>query len=246
MAGLSRSIDLIASQATRLSRLAIPGVLGLAIGGCSTAVVLKDAALAACGSSTVYLNGWYAGVADPAAVENDPIGGYQLVYWIDDAGNACHGDPSRNGQPGPAAIIGFRSQARAAAQTQAVITLEQLRQFQEIPLSLAYYSGSGPHFAQFYNTIWRSRADGTTFQSNSAGVLAIPDVVEIGSKACTAPIAFRVPQVLPLPSMAPSSTQDPVRCKVRARPSGPAMSEAERKAANVFSLPNGTVVFNVP
>lgn len=246
MAGLTRSIDPIAFAATLLLRFAAPGMLALAIGGCSTAVVLKDAALAACGSSTVYLNGWYAGVADPAAVENDPIGGYQLVYWVDDAGNACHGDPGRNGQPGPAAIVGYRSQARAAAQTQAVITPEQLRQFQEIPLSLAYYSGSGPHFAQFYNTIWRSRADGTTFQSNSAGVMAIPELVEIGSKGCTAPIAFRVPQVLPLPSMAPSSTQDPVRCKVRARPSATAMSEAECKAADVFALPHGTEVFNVP
>lgn len=221
-------------------------VLCLFASGCATTEVLKDAALYSCGTNTVYLSGWWTNVPDKSKVEIDPMGGYQFVYWVDDAGNACHGDPGRNGQAGPAVITAYKPKAYELAANQSSITEEQLKTFQEITVSFDNYSGSGLHFVQFNNTFWRSRSDGNTFKANSNGVISIPTVTEIGSKACIAPVSFHAIHTMFLPSQGTATLQDPDRCRVRAMPSGAAMSEEDRKKYDVFDLTHGTEIFDVP
>lgn len=221
-------------------------VLCLFASGCATTAVLKDAALYSCGTNTVYLSGWRANTPDQSSIEIDPMGGYQFAYWVDDAGNACHGDPGRNGQAGPAVITAYKPKADELAANQSSITEEQLKAFQEITVSFDNYSGSGLHFVQFNNTVWRSRSDGKTFKGNSNGVISIPTVTEIGSKSCIAPVEFHAIQTIFLSSRGPATSQDPDRCRVRAMPSGAAMSEEDRKKYDVFDLTHGTEIFKVP
>lgn len=226
--------------------VAATGALCLCAGGCASTVVLRDAVFAACGTSTVFMSSWFAQVPAGSVIENDPIGGYQFVYWVDDAGNACHGDPGRNGQVGPAVIAAQLPAARNAAAAQAVITPQQLTAFQEIPVAFANYAASGPHFAQFNNTLWRSRGDGKGFSTRSGGVMSIPAVTSIGSNACFGPVAFKVVQTLFLPSPLPATGQDLGRCRVRAMPSGATMTEADLKKFDVSTLPHGNAIVEIP
>ncbi len=219
------------------------------VSGCKTAEVLKDSALYSCGTSTVYLSGWWSNMQDKPSIEVDPLGGSRFVYWVDDAGNVCHGNPGSNGQPGPAVITTYKPQAYASAVNGSVITAEQLKAFQEIPASFDNYAGSGLHFVQFYNTLWRQRADGKTYQLRSPGMSSIPNVIEVGSKSCVAPVAFRSAMMafLPLPFPPPAATQSPDKCQVRALPAaGAAMSEEDRKNYDVINLPHGNEVYEVP
>lgn len=229
-----------------MRRLAAVAMLCLSAAGCSTGVVLKDAVLGACGTSTVFMGDWWTRVPASPPVQNDPMGGYQFVYWVDNAGNVCHGDPGRNGQVGPAVVAAQLPAARNAAAAQAVITPQQLEAFQKIPVAFANYSASGPHFAQFNNTLWRGRADGKTFSTRSNGVLSIPAVTNIGSNACFGPVAFKVVQTLFLPTPLPTTGQDPARCRVRAMPSGASMTQADLEKFDVSSLPHGTEIVEIP
>ncbi len=229
-----------------MRRLAPVALLCLSVAGCSTTLVLKDAVLAACGTSTVFLSSWWARVPASPPVQNDPMGGYQFAYWVDDAGNACHGDPGRNGQVGPAVVVAQVPAARNAATAQAAITPQQLAAFQEIPVAFANYAASGPHFVQFNNTLWRGRADGKTFSTRSNGVMSIPAVTVIGSNACYGPVAFKVVQTLFLPTPLPATGQDPARCRVRAMPSGASMTQAELERVDVLGLPHGTEIVEIP
>lgn len=213
-------------------------VLCTFLSGCKTVEVLKDAALYSCGTSTVYLSGWWSNVSDKPSIEVDPMGGYRFVYWVDDGGNVCHGNPGVNGQPGPAVITTYKPQAYSAAVSGAVITTEQLNAFQEIPAPYDNYSGSGLHFVQFYNTLWRNRADGKTYQLRADGMNSIPNVIEVGGKSCIAPVALRTAMMAYLPSpLASAAGQSPDKCRVRAMPAAGTMSEAERKAYDVTKLP---------
>jgi hypothetical protein len=217
----------------------------LLLGGCTTTAVLTNAALTSCGTSTVFLSAWYANVSDKSKIQADPMGGYQFAYWVDDAGNACHGDPGRNGQLGPAVINAYKLTASDLAKNQTSITEEQLKAFQEIQVPWDKYSGAGLHFVQFYNKFARFRADGKVFDSDTT--ISIPAVIEIGSKACVAPVALGVAsRGLPLPALSPAATtQDPVRCRVRAMPSSATLSEDDRKKYDVFTLPHGLEFFDV-
>lgn len=219
-------------------------VLCLFASGCTTTAVLTDAALNSCGTNTVYLNSWQTNISDKSTIVDDPMGGYQLVYWVDNAGNACHGDPGVNGQTGPALIHAYRPQLDILAAKGSSITEEQLKTFQEIPVSFDNYAGYGLHFVQFYNTFMRVRADGTILNTWRHGAVAsIPIVTEIGNKACIAPVAFRAALEVPIPI---ATSQDPNECRVRAMPSGATMSEADRKKYDALNLPHGTEYFNVP
>jgi hypothetical protein len=228
----------------RLALIALVTCCGL-VSSCRTATVLTDAALYSCGTSTVYLNGWWASIHDQSGLEFDPIGGYQFTYWVDEAGNACHGDPGRNGQVGPAVLQAFKVPAYQAANSGSATTAEQLKSFQEIPVAFDKYSGSGMHFVQFLNKFKRSRADGKVDRVDDT--FSVPIIVDVGSKACVAPVAFRVNFLAVLPgSPNTASGQDPTRCRVRAFPIDSTMTEENRKKYHVVDLPHGKDIFEVP
>jgi hypothetical protein len=227
-----------------------PALFGLIIccclvSSCRTAAVLTDAALYSCGTSTVYLNSWWASVPDQSGLEFDPVGGYQFTYWVDEAGNACHGDPGRNGQVGPAVIKAFKAPAYQAATSGSAVTAAQLKAFQEIPVAFQNYSASGIHFVQFLNKFKRARADGKADKYDDT--FSVPIIVDVGSKACIAPVAFRVNSLAVLPgSPNPASGQDPTHCRVRAFPIDSTMPQENRKKYHVLDLPHGKEIFEVP
>jgi len=214
--------------------------------GCRTTRVLTEAALVGCGTSTIYLGGWWASRPAGSTIDMDPMGGFLLAYWIDEAGNACHGTPGQTGQLGPAAVKASLAQARSLATGRSPVPESQLKSLQEIPTSFASYAGSGLHFVQFDNTIWRERASGNAFEARSDGVFAVPVVTDIGSRACVAPVAFRTWQGMFLPGFSPSTGQDPTHCLRRTRPTGAPMTDEELKRFDVLTLPHGTEVSDVP
>ena len=216
------------------------------ISGCKTTEILTEAMLYECGSSTIYLSGWYKNVSDKSSIDYDPIGGYLFAYWIDDAGNVCHGDPGKNGQPGPAVLKAYKQQAFDSANNKLSITQYQLQDFQEIPYSFDHYIGSGLHFVQFYNVLARTRASGETFRFSS-GVISLPNVLEVDKKSCVAPVALEPNSTIFLPSIGrDQNSQDPNKCKVRTNPVNPTMSEEERLKYNTLKLPHGSEIYDVP
>jgi len=233
------------SPVDRDSNFIVLLVFCLFTSGCQTTSVLTEAILYGCGTSTVYLSGWWANVPDKSVISYDPIGGYQFAYWVDDFGNACHGDPGRNGQVGPAVIDAFKPQAYESANKQSSITEKQLKTFQEIPASFDNYSGSGLHFVQFMNRFIRIKADGKTDRYD--GEFSIPTVMAIDSKSCVTPMHFRPNSVMFVPSSFTMTTeQDPARCKVRVLPSDTSMNEENRKKYHVLDLKHGAEIFSVP
>lgn len=236
------------SRAGRNSNFIVLLVFCLFTSGCQTISVLTEATLYSCGTSTVYLSGWSASVPDKSAISYDPMGGYQFAYWVDDTGNVCHGTPGRNGKVGPAVIDAFKPLAIKSADNQSSVTEEQLKTFQEIPVSFDNYSGSGLHFVQFYNRFLRLRNDGKAYKTDET--FSIPTVMEIGTKSCVTPVAFRVGPRLPLPQHSAVATaqdsQDPTRCEVRVIPTNTSMSEEDRKKYHVLDLMHGSDTFQVP
>ena len=222
-------------------------VLCLLLSGCQATKVLTPAIVTACGTSTTYLSDWWARVPDPNAIQYDPMGGYQLLYWLDDANNVCHGNPGSNGQPGVAVIKAFSSQAWESAKNESPVTPDQLKAFQAIPVPLDKYLGSGMHFVQFYNTLARNRSDSKAFRFSNVEI-SIPNVIEVGQRSCIFPIVLRVTNLASLPSQNPPNpnSQDPNICKVRAIPRETTMSEEDRKHYDAGSFPHGTEIFNVP
>jgi hypothetical protein len=217
-----------------------------ATAGCESAAILADAAFAGCGTSTAYLSGWYANLPAQSQIDADPFGGYVFAYWIDDLGNACSGDPGRNGEVGPAVIPAQTPAARAAIAANAPITPDQLSAFQEIPVPYANYSATGLHFVQFYSTAHRLRSDGSIWTTQSDGIFGATAVTDIGQGSCLRPVAFKVNQTLFLPPNPTSGAQDPARCRIKAMPATAAMSQQELQAFHVVDLPHGLAVHNIP
>jgi hypothetical protein len=120
----------------------------------------------------------------------DPLGGYIFLYWVDNNGNACHGEPGVNGQPGPIVIKAFSQQAWDAAQTNSFISEEQLKQWQEFIYANEKYRVSGYHFAQFDNIIWRNRADGRVIMDRTFHSFSKPVIVNLENTVCLSPVYF--------------------------------------------------------
>jgi hypothetical protein len=118
----------------------------------------------------------------------DPIGGYIFLYWVDNNGNACHGEPGVSGQPGPVVIKAFSQQAYDAAQSNSFISEEQMKQFQEFIYANEKYHVPGYHFAQFDNIIWRNRADGKVFMDRGFHSFSKLLIVDAENTVCLTPV----------------------------------------------------------
>ena len=204
-------------------------------------------------SGIAHLSAWWTnplalGGVTPAI---DPIGGRVFFYWIDAAGNACHGDPGTSGRLGPVAVEAFKPEALAAAQANTVVSPSELAAFQEAPFSLSSYDARGPHYAQFGNILWRARRsengvpDGVCMKG--AEYFGVPEIVQLecgslslhpvfGNASCHTQL-----QILPSPLSEPVETQDPAHCLTRQRPQ-PAETPQERAQLCIIALPHGTEV----
>jgi hypothetical protein len=179
----------------------------------------------------------------------DPIGGRVFFYWIDAAGNACHGDPGTSGRLGPLVVEAFKPEALAAAKANAVVSASELAAFQEAPFSFASYGARGPHYAQFGAVLWRARRSENGVPEGvcmkGADYFAVPEIVQLecgslslhpvfGNASCHT-------QLQTLPSPLSVETQDPTHCLARQRPQ-PAETPQERAQLCIIALPHGTEV----
>ena len=141
-------IQIIQQKYARLFRRLILLVLSLMINGCDsskppglgTGLVFPGA------GNMISLGGFWFNVEgngvspeDRTIPEIDPIGGYLFLYWIDDQGNACHGQPGVSGQPGAIYVDAFQQQAYDLANQKGIITTSQLVEFQKIPYRIDSY-----------------------------------------------------------------------------------------------------------
>lgn len=235
---------------TALGRAALIGAI-LLMTGCESTKIITNAIVASCGTSTVYLNSWFARMPNSSTIQFDPMGGYVFAYWIDDQNNVCHGNPGINGHHGPAVIKAFKPQAHELAINQSVVTPTQLRDFQDIPVSYSNYDATGLHFIQFYNNLIRVKSDGKGARfSPLNGEFSIPNIIDIGSMACMAPVALRVNGInsaVPLPNLDSSQNiQDPDKCMVRAMPTDISLGEQERIGYDYVNFQHAADLYDVP
>ena len=251
-------IQITRQRYVRLLRGLILLVLSLMINGCDsskppelgTGLVFPDA------GNMISLGGFWFNVEgngvspeDRIIPEIDPIGGYLFLYWVDDQGNACHGQPGVSGQPGAIYVDAFQQQAYDLANQKATITTTQLVEFQKIPYRVDSYvsaaQASGLHFVQYGNVMWRSRKDGSAFIYRGTVDFSIPLIISVHTthtlfpyhpdkqnNTCTS-------EAVPLPSIPGTPGQDPNRCGVRAFPSAESMNYQDSLSYCLVKLPQG-------
>ena len=195
--------------------------------------------------------------ADKITPEYDPIGGYLFLYWLDDHGNVCSGQPGVSGQPGAVYVAAFKQQAWDLAGTDASITSSQMVDFQKIPYRVAPYiagtQASGLHFVQFGNRLIRMRADGKVYRFSSDELqFSVPLIISIDTTNTIFPIhpdkQVNCSQgyALPLPDPGRPAGQNPDMCGTRAFPVSNSMDYQESIKFCMINLPHGTTWWNIP
>ena len=144
--------------------------------------------LANCGENTIFLNLWFGVGEDKTKTNVDPIGGYLYLYWIDDQGQICHGEPGVNGQPGPAVLIAWTDESYLAIEDGSIITEDQLTDMQTIHFDGENYDGTGLHFAQVAIWKWRASETGIGFSDPGSNFYSIPEVVNVDGEFCLMPV----------------------------------------------------------
>jgi hypothetical protein len=195
--------------------------------------------------------------ADKITPDYDPIGGYLFLYWLDDNGNVCSGQPGVSGQPGAVYIAAFKQQAWALANTDTSIPTSQMVDFQKIPYRVSSYitstQASGVHFVQFGNRLIRTRADGKVhrFSSDALG-FSVPLIISIDTTNTLFPI-HPDKQVncsqgysVPLPNLGRPAGQHANMCGTRALPVSSSMDYQESVKYCMINLPHGTTWWNIP
>ena len=207
------------------------------------------ALMASCGEHTVFLNAWWSKYNDTSQPEMDPLGGYLYLYWIDEDGNACHGEPGVSGQPGPEQVLVFVEDVYNIENENGEISPNQLEKFQVIPFDLGSYTEEGLIFAQFANWFWRDREDGKIYRFTSDPIYSIPEIVSLDAEFCLVPVApisiecARSADGMALPNpddlFTDEPDQHPDMCKIRILPVTFSLSESERLNYCLVKLPHG-------
>ena len=252
------SIQIIQQDTARLLKPLILLVLSLVMVGCEsskppelgTGLVFPGA------GNTISLGGFWFNVEgngvspeERTIPEIDPIGGYLFLYWIDDQGNACHGQPGISGQPGAIYVNAYQQQAYDLADQKGTITAAQLIEFQKIPYRIDSYvsaaQASGRHFVQYGNVIWRLRADSSAYLYRGTVVFSIPLIISVDTTNTLFPYHpdkqnnICSSQTAPLPSFPSTPGQDPDKCSTRSFPSTDSMSYQDSLSYCLVNLPQG-------
>ena len=197
--------------------------------------------------------------ADKITPQYDPIGGYLFLYWLDDQGNVCSGQPGISGQPGAVYVPAFKQQAWDLADMGATITSSQMMDFQKIPYRVASYitrtQASGYHFVQYGNRLIRTRQDGKLYRLGGGDLgFSVPLILSIDTSNTLFPF-HPDKQVMcspggggsvPLPNSGRPEGQNPEMCKARALPVSESMNYQDSVKYCVINLPHGTTWWDMP
>ncbi len=209
---------------------------------------LAEALIAGCGDYKVFLSTWYS-QHESSEIKVDPLGGKIYMYWIDETGCACHGEPGVSGQLGPAVIDAYNPESLIAANEGRIISLEQMEELQEISFNMGDYKAKGMHFVQFNNIIWRYRESGEVLDTKDYLHFSIPSIVSLDNKFCLAPLTAApfvncgISSISPIPdSIEVYTGQHPTKCKKRMQPISLEMTNDERLNYCLLLLENGLSV----
>lgn len=119
----------------------------------------------------------------------DPLTGPVRLYWLDDDGNICSGDPGESGQPG-SVEFSPSNWADAMGRRDESISAEELASYQRFNISINDFTGTGTHFLQFVTNLFRSRDNGNVFQSPSGLILSLPQDISLQNRTAN-PASFR-------------------------------------------------------
>ena len=195
--------------------------------------------------------------ADKITPDYDPVGGYLFLYWLDDQGNVCSGQPGVSGQPGAVYVVAFKQPAWDLASTDTTITTSQMVDFQKIPYRVSSYiantQASGLHFVQFGNRLIRMREDGKLYRLGSGELsFSVPLIMSIDTTNTLFPIhpdkQVNCSQgyAVPLPNLGRPPGQDPNMCRTRALPVSDSLDYQESVKYCMINLPHGTTWWNIP
>jgi hypothetical protein len=259
---LPMTIQAIKQNDIRRKRLLVLLVISLIISGCGSTnpkpPELETGLVFPGADNTIALSGFWFNMegngvsqADRTVMESDPIGGYLFLYWIDDKGNVCHGQPGVSGQPGPVYIKAFQQQAFDLSQQNSIITTTQLVDFQKIPSRIKSYvlgaNISGLHFVQYGNVIWRDRNDGSTAFFKGNVFFSVPLVISVDTTNTLFPYYPDKQNIcnsegLPLPSVSTTGLgQDPNMCATRVFPGVDSMKYQDSLNYCLIKLPQGLI-----
>ena len=254
-------IPMIRQKYARRLRLLLLLALSFIISGCGTTNNPKPPELGTGlvfpqAANTISLGGfWFnsegGGVspADRITQPRDPIGGSLFLYWVDDKGNVCHGQPGVSGQPGPVYVNAYQQQAFDLSDQSANITTTQLVELQKAPYRIDSYvsmtKASGLHFVQYGDVLWRDRSSGSGYMDRSQVIFSVPLIISVDTTNTLFPYYPDMQNIcnsggFPLPSPPPLKLgQDPDMCLTRAFPSANAMSYQESLSYCLVKLPHG-------
>lgn len=196
--------------------------------------------------------------ADKITPQYDPIGGYLFLYWLDDQGNVCSGQPGVSGQPGAVYVAAFKQQAWDLASMDATITGSQMLDFQKTPYRVASYiagtQASGLHFVQYGNRLIRMREDGKAHRLGSGDLsFSVPLIISMDTTNTLFPIhpdknvhCSDVAAPVPLPDLGRPKGQHPDMCGTRSLPVSDSMNYQESVKYCMINLPHGMTWWNIP
>jgi len=258
MKALPMPFEIMQGNHARLLKRVLILTLSMLIAGCDSAKAPEfSSGLAFAGAeNSISLGGFWFNVEgngvsdeDRTHPELDPVGGYLFLYWIDDQGNVCHGQPGVSGQPGAVYVNAYQGEVYSRAQQGWFITSTQLVEWQTIPYRIDSYvsetQASGPHFVQYGNVMWRTRADGSSFINKGTVVFSVPQIVSVDTTNTLFPYSHDKghscnSESVPLPSIPTSGPrQDPNRCGTRIFPSTDTLSYADSLSYCLVRLPQG-------
>ncbi len=105
---------------------------------------------------------WFEELPPGLKITIDPAGGILKVYWLDEDGNICHGEPGISGQPGTVTISDpdaseILNDMYDKGQTMSKLVLDLYQKTRHYDFS--GYDGTGSHLMHFEPFMWRIRSD---------------------------------------------------------------------------------------
>jgi hypothetical protein len=162
----------------------------------------------------------------------DPVGGILLVYWLDEDGRICHGEPGISGQPGAVSIVdsdaieiltGMYSKGKTMGKWE--LDLYQKNSHYDF----SGYDGTGSHLMHFEPRLWRIRSDEKIIKGGAS--ISLPADLTLTEKkikpisfkpytdykkdsSCVYRMSHEGLSAMPPP---PRRGQDPDKCKVKSK-----------------------------
>jgi hypothetical protein len=170
---------------------------------------------------TVDLDQWWIRYGPGRTITNDPVAGWLHLFWLDEDGNICRGDPGVSGRPGAEWIIRTRY-SEIDRFVDRSIDEAQLATLRRDTYSLDRYSAQGPHLAQWRAEYTRNRSTGIVSLISGALYYSMPVEITLGPSSVSPSVlrpAFDpdcpLNSVLGLPlpgDVTTSSGQHPTKC----------------------------------